>query len=206
VNAPAQPAPLAIGVALAPRFERRGDSLADARAFEAAGCDSLWLEGDEDPWLAAAAIAVVTARARVVVPVTRAELPFLASRTATLGRLLGGRRLVLCCPVALFPMVRGAAPIPVFCTEAGLAGAPADAEGLVVPLSALPADAAGAAPGAIWLRCDAPADRNAWREVRSRCRTLGAAGAVVPETPRLLDLLRNPDRDDDRSDLFLAHG
>jgi hypothetical protein len=195
----------AIGVALAPRFERRGDSLADARAFEAAGCDSLWLEGEEDPWLAAAAVAVVTARARVVVPVVQPDLPFLARREATLGRLLAGGRLALCCPAELLQPVRAAVQCPLFCRVERLASAPADAAGVVLPLAALPEEGAPAA-GTFWLRCEGPADRTAWRQLLARCRTSGAAGAIVPETPRLLDMLRNPDQDEDRSDLTLAHG
>lgn len=200
------PTPLAIGVALAPRFEHRGDSLADARAYEAAGCDSLWLEGEEDPWLAAAAIAVVTARVRLVVPVTAGDFApaaMLSQRAATLQRLASGR-LDVCCAITeltrIRPLVRGR----VFCAVDGSAGASdASADGLI-----LPADApfAARARSAIWRRCEVPSDRAAWRQLLARIRQEDAAGAVVRETPRLLDLLRNPDQDGDRSDLELAHG
>jgi hypothetical protein len=34
----------------------------------------------------------------------------------------------------------------------------------------------------------------------------GTTGVIVPAGPRLLDLLRNADEEDDRSDLILAQG
>jgi alkanesulfonate monooxygenase SsuD/methylene tetrahydromethanopterin reductase-like flavin-dependent oxidoreductase (luciferase family) len=56
-----------IGVLLPSRFEDPGNFLADARAMEAAGADSIWLEeGDGyDPMLALAAIAAVTGPLRL---------------------------------------------------------------------------------------------------------------------------------------------
>jgi hypothetical protein len=56
-----------VGVLLPSRFEDPGDFLADARAMEAAGADSIWLEeGDGyDPMLALAAIAAVTGQLRL---------------------------------------------------------------------------------------------------------------------------------------------
>ena len=56
-----------IGVLLPSRFEDPGNFLADARAMEAAGADSIWLEeGDGyDPMLALAAIGAVTGRLRL---------------------------------------------------------------------------------------------------------------------------------------------
>ena len=56
-----------VGVLLPSRFEDPGEFLADARAMEAAGVDSVWMEdGDgDDPMLALAAIAAVTAKVRL---------------------------------------------------------------------------------------------------------------------------------------------
>ena len=57
-----------IGVLFAPRFEDPGEFLADARAIEAAGVDSVWLEersDDLDPTLLLAAIAAVTSELRL---------------------------------------------------------------------------------------------------------------------------------------------
>ena len=57
-----------IGVLFPSRFEDPGEFLADARAMEAAGADSVWFEeSDEglDPMLALAAIAAVTTDLRL---------------------------------------------------------------------------------------------------------------------------------------------
>jgi alkanesulfonate monooxygenase SsuD/methylene tetrahydromethanopterin reductase-like flavin-dependent oxidoreductase (luciferase family) len=56
-----------IGVLLPSRFEDPGDFFADARAMEAAGVDSVWLEEDEshDAMLGLAAIAAVTGQLRL---------------------------------------------------------------------------------------------------------------------------------------------
>jgi alkanesulfonate monooxygenase SsuD/methylene tetrahydromethanopterin reductase-like flavin-dependent oxidoreductase (luciferase family) len=56
-----------VGVLLPSRFEDPGEFLADARAMEAAGADSIWLEEGEgyDPMLALAAIAAVTGQLRL---------------------------------------------------------------------------------------------------------------------------------------------
>src|SRR2546425_348579 len=124
---------LKIGVRLPRQFEDSGDYLADARAMESAGADSLWV-GDEgyDPRLLLAGVGAVTSRIRPVVPVSSA------------GR--GG------------PGKLGGPP-----------GAPSR------PSPGRPAPA-------------------------------GATGLIVPLDPRLLDLLRNGDEEEDRSDLGLAQG
>ena len=57
-----------VGVVFPSRFEEPGEFLADARAMEAAGADSVWLEEDGDsldPWLFLAAIAAVTGQLRL---------------------------------------------------------------------------------------------------------------------------------------------
>ena len=56
-----------VGVLLPSRFEDPGEFLADARAMEAAGADSVWLEDGEgyDAMLALAAIAAVTGQLRL---------------------------------------------------------------------------------------------------------------------------------------------
>src|SRR5262249_34621725 len=45
VPSPAPPAPLAVGIALEARLERRGGILAGVRAVEGAGAGSLWVGG-----------------------------------------------------------------------------------------------------------------------------------------------------------------
>jgi alkanesulfonate monooxygenase SsuD/methylene tetrahydromethanopterin reductase-like flavin-dependent oxidoreductase (luciferase family) len=56
-----------VGVLFPTRFEDPGEFLADARAMEAAGVDSVWMEeGDGlDPMVALAAIAAVTSQVRL---------------------------------------------------------------------------------------------------------------------------------------------
>lgn len=61
--------------------------------------------------------------------------------------------------------------------------------------------------GEHWVRADhLPLGRGPWREARAAATAQGATGIVVPNDPRLLDLLRNPDVADDRSDLDMAVG
>src|SRR3989442_1502263 len=60
---------LKIGVRLPRQFEDSGDYLADARAMESAGADSLWLDDDGyDPWLVLAGMATINGRIRLVAP------------------------------------------------------------------------------------------------------------------------------------------
>src|SRR5215470_13748519 len=84
-----------IGVRLPRRIDDAGEYLADARALDAAGVDSLWLDDEgHEPWLVLAGIAAVTGSARLVVPVSvvDARAPeVLAARLATLQRLSRGR-------------------------------------------------------------------------------------------------------------------
>ena len=63
-----------------------------------------------------------------------------------------------------------------------------------------------AAKGERWIHAAFPDGVEAWRALRQDAVTSGATGIVIPNDPRLLDLLRNPDRVADRSDLNLATG
>ena len=86
-----------VGVLLPSRFEDPGDFLADARAMEAAGADSIWLEeGDGyDPMLVLAAIAAVTGNLRLGLIRAANPLPNveLERRTQTL-QLLSRHRVI----------------------------------------------------------------------------------------------------------------
>lgn len=64
------------------------------------------------------------------------------------------------------------------------------------------------AEGAVerWAVCDVPAGRAEWKAMRIDRASQGFAGIVLPNDPRLLDLVRNPDVEDDREDLKLAFG
>ena|SRR5438132_1463070 len=57
-----------VGVVFPSRFEEPGEFLADARAMETAGVDSIWLQDEDDgldPVLMLAAIAAVTSQVRL---------------------------------------------------------------------------------------------------------------------------------------------
>jgi luciferase-like monooxygenase len=57
-----------------------------------------------------------------------------------------------------------------------------------------------------WALCDLPAGRAEWKALRAEREAQGFVGIVLPNDPRLLDLVRNPDVEDDRPDLKLAFG
>jgi hypothetical protein len=57
-----------------------------------------------------------------------------------------------------------------------------------------------------WAICELPAGRAEWKTLRAEREAQGFAGLVLPNDPRLLDLVRNPDTEDDRQDMKLAFG
>ena len=57
-----------------------------------------------------------------------------------------------------------------------------------------------------WERVPFPSGRDVWKELVADREAAGVAGLVLANDPRLLDLLRNPDVVEDRSDLKLAQG
>ena len=63
-----------------------------------------------------------------------------------------------------------------------------------------------AEPFESWSRIQVPDDRERWQRTLREYEAAGAYGVIVRANPRLLDLLRNVDGDDDRSDLQLAQG
>jgi hypothetical protein len=84
------PAVLLIGVRLTPAGDA-GELFADAKAVEAAGADSLWIDAvDGDPYVLLAALAAVTWRVRLV---ARGALADVAARE-TCARLARGRLVV----------------------------------------------------------------------------------------------------------------
>jgi alkanesulfonate monooxygenase SsuD/methylene tetrahydromethanopterin reductase-like flavin-dependent oxidoreductase (luciferase family) len=66
------------------------------------------------------------------------------------------------------------------------------------------ADAEGTAER--WSLSELPADRAQWKTLRAEREAQGFTGLVLPNDPRLLDLVRNPDVEDDRADVRLAFG
>lgn len=58
-----------------------------------------------------------------------------------------------------------------------------------------------------WREVAFPDDRTAWRATLAELEEQGATGVILDMDPRLLDLLRNPEVEDDRAtDLQLAQG
>lgn len=132
-----------------------GELFADAKAVEAAGADSLWVDAVEgDPYVVVAALAAVTWRVRLVAR----GAPAATAARETCARLAQGRLVV----------------------------AEESAER--------------------WTESPFPASRVLWDELRKASSTAGLTGVVLPNDPRLIDLLRNPDIVEDRSDLKLSFG
>ena len=150
---PAAPT-LLIGVRLAATGDA-GELFADAKAIEAAGADSLWVDAvDGDPYVALAALAAVTWRVRLV---ARGAPSDVAARE-TCANLARGRLVVA-----------------------------EESEER-------------------WTESAFPASRAAWDELRNASTAAGATGVVLPNDPRLIDLLRNPDIIEARDDLKLSFG
>jgi alkanesulfonate monooxygenase SsuD/methylene tetrahydromethanopterin reductase-like flavin-dependent oxidoreductase (luciferase family) len=225
-----------VGVQLPDEFDDAAEYLADARALEAAGADSLWIDrpSSHDPWMLTAAVAAVTGRVRLAVEVQPAAAPpppVFTQRLKTLHRLSRGRTILkiaaaaptqLIRPDQLVAGAREAARFPVMLEVAGEIGdGPAArlVDGFVYRgttpetiraarrrADGLGGEPRGEGPVELWIHVDAPDSREAWRQTLGICQEAGATGVIVPFGPRLLDLLRRPDEEDDRSDLLVAQG
>jgi alkanesulfonate monooxygenase SsuD/methylene tetrahydromethanopterin reductase-like flavin-dependent oxidoreductase (luciferase family) len=73
-------------------------------------------------------------------------------------------------------------------------------------LTELRREAGREGPFELWVQVGAPAGRAEWKQTLSAYEEIGATGLIVPHNPGLLDLLRNPDVEDDRQDLQMAVG
>jgi hypothetical protein len=190
-----EPSPrVLVGVLLDADLSDVGAWLRDAAAFDAAGADALWVEppseSELDPLAIAAALAVVTFRSLLFVrlPAPDAATPDGASSVAarqlsTVDRLSRGRVRVVVDPdtsqgdgVADLRHAGGDPPVL------------EDSEGHRWRVEATPDGRAG------------------WQVTRAAAVESGVHGLIVPASPRVLDLLRNPDDDGDRRDLQLAVG
>jgi alkanesulfonate monooxygenase SsuD/methylene tetrahydromethanopterin reductase-like flavin-dependent oxidoreductase (luciferase family) len=165
-----------VGVLLPSRFEDPGDFLADARAMEAAGADSVWLEeGDGyDPMLALAAIAAVTGQIRLGLILPR-DSPSPARGGGSGRGLETLQHLSRQRVITLVPSPSGG----------GQGGGFSGTER--------------------WRRVEVPADREAWARTLEQAQP-DFDGVLVQLDPRLLDILRHPEDAIDRSDLMLAQG
>jgi Luciferase-like monooxygenase len=220
---------LKIGVRLPRWFDDSGDYLADARAIDSAGADSLWLATEGyDPWLLLAGMATITGRVRLVVPVSSADVRApqdFNAKVATLSRLSRGRTALAVPGLAEGPagvdgvleLARRAQCCVIVETasdrRAGLAdgvvGAGESAErfrAAVEPVTRFRKREGLTGPFELWAGIKMPDDRETWRRLRREFEGAGATGIIVPSDPRLLDLLRNGDEEEDRSDLGLAQG
>lgn len=188
---------LKIGVQLLRPVDDVGEYFADASALEAAGVDSLWTDqgSGQDRWMLLAGLAVVTGRVRLgatIVPADVRDPEALCERVAALHRLSRARGIV-----RIDPAVERCEDVIALVRQA--AGG-----GLAIVLEATAQQTQ--APVERWAHVAAPESRAAWRETRRVYEAMGATGVIVPFGPRLLDLLRRPDEEDDRSDLLVAQG
>jgi alkanesulfonate monooxygenase SsuD/methylene tetrahydromethanopterin reductase-like flavin-dependent oxidoreductase (luciferase family) len=166
-----------VGVLLSSRFEDPGEFLADARAMEAAGVDSIWMEEGEgyDPMLALAAIAAVTSEIRLGL--------ILAEGSPSPARGGGsGRRFETLQHLSRQRVITLSTPSP---SGGGQGG--------------------GLSGSQRWRRVEVPADREAWARTLEQAHP-DFDGVLVPLDPRLLDIVRHPQDAIDRSDLLLAQG
>lgn len=196
---------LQISVRLDSALLERGELLAEASAMEAAGVDTVWLpeeSGGLDGTVLLAGLAGSLRRARLGLALG-AQQPGWSRRAGTLQMLSRGR-LVLSAPADRAPadppaslLLLGATPL-------------AGAAGLIHPASTgvgdLSAAVAAAPAHEHWLEADGSRGRAAWRTLRGEAVAAGATGILVSHHPVLLDLLRNPDGEDDRGDLQMATG
>jgi alkanesulfonate monooxygenase SsuD/methylene tetrahydromethanopterin reductase-like flavin-dependent oxidoreductase (luciferase family) len=216
---------LKMAVGLPGDLTSAGEFLADARALETAGTETVWLEpGPDDPWMLAAAVATVTSRVSIGMTADR-ETPALLARLRTLMRFSPGRVVLLGDGPDLervANLARAAGGCRIFGAAAderdwrriaavadGLRFAGANAEddcGRLERVVTLAAGASRAGPFEVWVDLKVPDDRVAWRRTLTTYAAAGATGLVFPFDARLVDLLRRSDEEDDRSDLGLAQG
>ena len=161
-----------IGILFPTSFADPGEYLADARAFEAAGADCLWVEArenaDADAHTILAALAAVTGRVGLGV----------AAASAEHGRALAS--------------APGLRTLQRLARDRATIGVRAD-DGVVQP-------------GERWRRVAVPSDRAAWQAVLETAAREGASAVLVEADPRLIDLLRHPVEEGDRSDILLSTG
>lgn len=227
-----------VGVRLDVGSGALGEWLADAAAFDAGGADALWLDCGPEPELdvltLAAALAVVTFRARLVVVLPGSGIPPGGLVLETVGLLSRGRLALvtdlrrgerLPAGVGAFRRIPGE-PAVFEAPDAGArdagntdaegpdarardTGGP-DAEGLNAGTTGAGTTGAGdtGAGDTVrrWELAPVPDGRAAWRATRAEAAERGTYGIVVPADPRVLDLLRNPDDPEERYDLLLAQG
>jgi len=168
---------LRIGVKLRPGITQLGEFVADVSALEAAGADSIWLEADAHP-----SVDWVIELGALIAVTHRVRVGLIASPPAS-------EELVAALDaVHALSGGRGLGSLRSGSTLRVAAGTWPDQE------------------SELWSEIEAGKDRAAWRQTLEEHAGSGRAGLVVGWDPRIVDLLRNSDAEDDRSDLLISTG
>ena len=168
---------LRVGVKLPPRTTQLGEFVADATALEAAGAHSIWLDAEAQP-----PVEWFIELGALVAVTHRVRLGLIAAPPAS-------------------PEVTAA--LDAIHALSGGRGLGAHRSGSLLRV------AAGRWPGdetETWAEAEAGKDRAGWRRLLDEHSGSGRAGLVVAWDPRIVDLLRNSDAEDDRSDLLISTG
>ena len=168
---------LKIGVKLPPGIAQLGEFVADVTALEAAGADSIWLDADAQP-----PVEWFIQLGALVAVTHRVGLGLIASSTAS------------------EELTSALDAIHALSGGRGL-GAHRSGSSLHVAPGRWPGGDAES-----WAEGEAGKDRAAWRQVLEHHSASGRVGLVVAWDPRIVDLLRNSDVEDDRSDLLISTG
>jgi len=214
---------LRVGVKLQAATGRIGDYVAEVRALEAAGVDSIWLDAmtppSPEPWILLGAISAVTHRVRLGTMIDSGVEWSPAANS--LDRLCGGRVVVgipsgrdlkrrielIRAPHSNTPPLR----ILIACDSLSEAERSALlADGVIMPggeqeVRDVRAERSRDGEFELWADVTIPSDRAGWTQMTSAYEAAGATGLIVSGEPRIIDLLRNVD-EDDRTDLLIATG
>jgi hypothetical protein len=217
---------LEIGVRLPTEFASAGEWLAEAQALEAAGAGWLWLESAAHGpahWPLLGGLSVATRSCQLGLLPSAAEargVAELARNALTLHTMTRGR-FALGLPgsapwkalatnleeaegeIVLF--LRADRP-PARHPATALALSARPPEKVASLVSGLPEPTSDGDPWTVWVEVDLPPNRPGWKQALTEYEAAGAGGLIVAHDPRLLDMLRNPDLEDDRADLQLAQG
>src|SRR5213076_3132041 len=158
-----------VGVVSPSRFEEPGEFLADARALETAGVDSIWLQDQDDgldPLLMLAAIAAVTSRLRLGL-IAESPSPLIPESSSP---------LIPESSSALIPE----SPSPL--VGEGRGGGLDQRQ--ISTLQQLSRNRLVESSTESWQRVEVPADRDTWASTLERAQQEGAHGVLVPSDPR----------------------